>query len=191
MGLRDRAILETFYSTGMRRKELLNLLLTDLDAQRGTVFIRQGKGRKDRLIPIGERACAWIEKYLWEVRPGLATPPDQGRLFLTVLGESFTPAGMTQLAHQYIERAGLGKSGACHVFRHTCATLMLEGGADIRYIQQLLGHASLETTQIYTQVSIRTLKAVHTATHPATLKPQVRSPESEVRSPEAEESFSF
>jgi len=170
LGVRDRAILETFYSTGMRRFELAGLQLTDLDAERGTVLIRQGKGKKDRMIPIGERALAWIEKYLREVRPGLAVAPDDGMLFLTNDGTPFVLARLSAIVKQCLDRAGIGKGGGCHLFRHTCATLMLEGGADIRFIQQLLGHVSLETTQIYAQVSIRQLKAIHTATHPARLQ---------------------
>jgi integrase/recombinase XerD len=96
-------------------------------------------------------------------------PPDDGTLFLTHLGQPFSPNRLTQLVAKYIDAAELGKTGSCHLFRHTMATLMLEGGADIRFIQQMLGHADLSTTQIYTQVSIRQLKAIHTATHPARL----------------------
>jgi integrase/recombinase XerD len=169
LGLRDRAILETLYSTGMRRLELIHLKLYDLDAERGTVMVRQGKGKKDRMIPIGERAIAWIEKYLHTVRPGLAAAADERVLFLTNLGEAFTPCRLTQLVRNYVIRADLGKTGSCHLFRHTMATLMLEHGADIRYIQEMLGHVKIDTTQIYTQVSIRKLKEIHTATHPARL----------------------
>ena len=165
-GLRDRAILETFYSTGMRRMELVNLSIHNLDLERGTVMIRQGKGRKDRMIPIGERALAWIEKYRDTARPELVTGRDDGTLFLSHLGESFTPNAMTSLVRNYVEKSGVGKKGACHMFRHTMATLMLENGADIRFIQAMLGHAELSTTEIYTQVSIRLLKSIHTATHP-------------------------
>ena len=118
------------------------------------------------MIPIGERALAWIDCYVTEVRPELAVEPDDGTLFLTNEGTPFTPSRMTQLVRGYVVAADLGKSGACHLFRHTMATLMLEGGADVRFIQQMLGHAKLETTQIYTQVSIRKLKEIHTATHP-------------------------
>ena len=180
LGLRDRAMLETFYSTGMRRSELAHLMAIDLDYERGTLMVRQGKGRKDRMIPIGERALAWIRRYLDEVRPGLVREPDDGTLFLTNLFEAFTPNRLTQLVREYIDAADIGKRGSCHLFRHTCATLMLEGGADIRFIQQLLGHAELSTTQIYTQVSIQQLKQVHSATHPARLerKPPPK-PESE------------
>ena len=170
LGIRDRAMLETFYSTGMRRSELAHLKAVDLDYERGTLMVRQGKGRKDRMIPIGERALAWIRRYTEEVRPGLVREPDDGTLFLTNLFEPFTPNRLTQLVREYIDAADLGKRGSCHLFRHTCATLMLEGGADIRFIQQLLGHAELSTTQIYTQVSIQKLKQIHTATHPARLE---------------------
>jgi integrase/recombinase XerD len=168
-GMRDRAMLEVLYSTGMRRMELINLKLHDIDAERGTVMIRQGKGKKDRMIPIGERAIAWVDKYRDDVRAGLSTGADEGTLFLTHLGEAFTSNRLTQMVRDYIVQADIGKTGSCHLFRHTMATLMLENGADIRYIQAMLGHAELSTTQIYTQVSIRQLKAIHTATHPGRL----------------------
>ena len=167
LGIRDRAILETFYSTGMRRMELIGLKLYDVDSERGTVMIRQGKGRKDRMVPIGQRAIDWLNRYLTDVRPGLVREPDSGVLFLTGLGESFAPSRLTQLVRRYVGAAELGKSGACHLFRHTMATLMLEGGADIRFIQQMLGHVELTTTQIYTQVSIRQLQHIHAMTHPS------------------------
>lgn len=165
-GIRDRAILETLYSTGMRRMELIGLHLHDIDTERGTVMIRQGKGKKDRMIPIGERALEWVAKYRDDVRLELATGEDDGSLFLTNLGEAFTPNRLTQLVRDHVNGAKTGKTGSCHLFRHTMATLMLENGADIRFIQAMLGHANLETTQIYTQVSIRKLKDIHTATHP-------------------------
>lgn len=168
-GLRDRAILETLYSTGMRRMEVIGLHLHDLDTERGTVMIRQGKGKKDRMIPIGDRALAWIARYRDTARPELIIGRDEGTLFLTHLGQAFTPNRLTQLVRDLIDRAHIGKRGSCHLFRHTMATLMLENGADIRVIQAMLGHAELSTTQIYTQVSIRLLKAIHTATHPGKL----------------------
>lgn len=176
LGLRDRAILEVFYSTGMRRMELVGLKLHDLDPERGTVMIRQGKGKKDRMIPMGERAFAWVARYVEEARPSLALTPDDGTVFLTNLGTPFEAGRLTQLVRDYVNAAETGKRGACHLFRHTCATLMHENGADIRFIQQQLGHAELSTTQIYTQVSIRMLKEVHTRTHPgATLSPEARA----------------
>jgi integrase/recombinase XerD len=170
MGVRDRAILETFYSTGMRRSELMNLSVFDIDRERGTIMIRQGKGKKDRMIPIGDRAVKWIDRYQNNVRGELAVGRGNATLFLTSHGEAFTPDRLTQLVRKYVDAADTGKTGSCHLFRHTMATLMLENGADIRYIQAMLGHAELSTTQIYTQVSIRKLKEIHTATHPGKVR---------------------
>ena len=172
MGVRDRAILEVLYSTGMRRMEVINLRWDDIDGERGILFIREGKGKADRMVPIGERALKWCEKYLYEVRPSLLLGGSDPAFFLTQYGEVFTPNRMTQLVRNRIRAADIGKSGSCHMFRHSCATLMLENGADIRFIQQLLGHAKLDTTQIYTQVSIQQLKQVHTLTHPAKIPGQ-------------------
>jgi integrase/recombinase XerD len=168
-GLRDRAILETLYSTGMRRMELVGLNVHDLDFERGTVMIRQGKGKKDRMIPIGERALAWISAYRDRARPELVVGRDDGTLFLTQLGQSLSASWLSIRVAAYVDQAGIGKKGSCHMFRHTMATLMLENGADIRYIQVMLGHADLRTTEIYAQVSVRMLKAIHTATHPGKL----------------------
>jgi integrase/recombinase XerD len=167
LGLRDRAILETLYSTGIRRLEVIGLKIFDIDSDRGTIMIRQGKGKKDRMVPIGNRALKWIERYTSEVRPRLLLDPNDATLFLTHLGEAFTTNRLTQMVREYVDSADIGKRGSCHLFRHTMATLMLENGADVRFIQAMLGHAKLETTQIYTQVSIRKLKEIHEATHPA------------------------
>jgi integrase/recombinase XerD len=172
LGIRDRAILETFYSTGIRRSELCHLNLYDVDVDRGTVIVRQGKGKKDRMIPIGERALLWINRYLLEVRPRLLLGAGSDTLFLNHDGTTMTPEYLSILVKQYVNAAAIGKKGSCHLFRHTMATLMLENGADIRFIQAMLGHAKLTTTQIYTQVSIRQLKAVHEATHPAKMERQ-------------------
>jgi integrase/recombinase XerD len=167
LGLRDRALMEMLYSTGIRRRELAALKLYDIDTERGTVTIRQGKGRKDRVLPTGERAAAWMEKYIRESRPQIVAEPDDYTVFLSNAGEPFNLDYLTQLVRDHIETAQIGKHGACHTFRHTMATLMLENGADIRYIQQMLGHADLKSTQIYTHVSVRQLKLIHAATHPA------------------------
>ncbi len=169
MGIRDRTILEVLYSTGIRRSELINLRLFDLDSERGTLMVRLGKGNKDRMVPIGERAIAWIDKYRYEVRPEYVQSEDPETLFLTKMGEAFSPARMTQMVRRYVKKADIGKSGSCHLFRHAMATQMLENGADLRYLQEMLGHARVDTTQIYTQVSIRRLIDVHKLTHPAKL----------------------
>ncbi len=166
LGIRDRAILEFLYSTGIRRMELLHLKLYDVDQKHGLVTIREGKGKRDRVVPVGDRALAWLDKYLIDLRPLIVVKPDEGVVFLTSMGATFTPNHLSWLARRYVRAAEIGKSGACHIFRHTMATLMLEGGADIRYIQAMLGHVRLDTTQIYTHVSIRMLKQIHSATHP-------------------------
>ena len=166
VGIRDRAILEMLYSTAIRRFELIELKLYHLDLVKGTIFIVQGKGKKDRVVPLGERCQAWLEKYLREVRPQLVTEPDDQTVFLTSVGTKYHPNHLTQMARFYVRASGVPKKGACHLFRHTAATLMLEGGADIRYIQELLGHADLETTEIYTRVTIGKLQQIHAATHP-------------------------
>jgi integrase/recombinase XerD len=169
LGIRNRALLETFYSTGIRRLELINLKLYDLNFERGTVMIRLGKGGKDRLVPIGARALAWIDKYLREVRPELLTGIEDATLFLHDDGQAYPVQRLGDLVKRHLENAGVTVPGACHLFRHAMATHMLENGADIRYIQVILGHADLATTQIYTQVSLTKLKEIHDATHPARL----------------------
>jgi integrase/recombinase XerD len=169
-GLRDRAMLEVLYSSAIRRRELTQLAVTDVDTRRGSLFVREGKGAKDRLVPLGARACAWVERYLAEARPELLDTEDERALFLTDWGSPFHPDTLGDIVKSYLEAAGITVPGACHLFRHACATHMLEAGADIRFIQALLGHTDLNSTQIYTQVSLAKLKAIHDATHPARLE---------------------
>ena len=168
-GLRNRAILETLYSTGLRRAEAAALQLSDVDRQRSVVLVRCGKGNKDRFVPIGARALAWIDKYLAEVRPQHLKDPTMLTLFLSKNGRRLHPNQLSAIVRDYLESAGIDKQGACHLLRHSAATLMLEGGADVRYIQAMLGHVSLATTQIYTHVTITKLRQVHRQTHPARL----------------------
>ena len=167
LGIRDRAILELLYSTGIRRTELMRLELSNLNRERKLLHIRQGKGRKDRVVPVGTRAMQWLEKYLDDVRPLLSLTNNVQALFITGYGSAFNAQVLGRTVIKYIEKSNIGRKGGPHLFRHTCATHMLEGGADIRYIQQLLGHEKLETTAIYTEVSIIQLQAVHSRCHPA------------------------
>ncbi len=166
-GLRDRACLELFYATGIRRMELANLHQSDIDRERGTLHVRLGKGKKDRFVPVGERALAWIGKYEREARPELLSDPSVKHLFLNQYGQPLSPDGLSWRVRDYFQQAGIEKRGACHLFRHTMATAMLDNGADIRHVQEMLGHTQIATTQRYTHVSIARLKAVHAATHPA------------------------
>jgi integrase/recombinase XerD len=167
IGLRDRAILELLYATGLRRLEVIRLKLFDLQLDRGLILVNQGKGRKDRYVPIGERAAAWLRKYIAEARPQLAIEPDDFTVFLTADGEPFSRDHLTWTVRQHMVASKTGKAGACHLLRHCMATHMHENGADIRHIQALLGHEDIKTTQIYTQVAIRALQQVYAATHPA------------------------
>jgi integrase/recombinase XerD len=130
--------------------------------------VRQGKGNKDRVVPIGERACAWVRKYLDEVRPRSVQGQDPEVLFLMDTNRAFTKSALTYRLGTYVRAAGLAQ-GSCHLLRHAMATHMLENGADVRYIQAILGHSDLDTTVVYTHVAITKLKEVHAATHPARL----------------------
>ncbi len=167
-GLRDRAMLEVLYSTGLRRTELANLRRYDADLSRLTVFVHEGKGRKDRVVPLGERAALWLDKYMMESRPLLASN-DCDALFVTDYGEPIRPDFLASRVNRYMELAGIDKPGSCHLFRHACATHMLDNGADIRFIQAMLGHAALSSTERYTHVAIGKLQQIHAATHPARL----------------------
>jgi len=166
LGLRNRTILETFYATGVRRSELVGLDVGDVDLGRGVLAVRQGKGAKDRFVPLSERASAWLRRYVEDVRPHHLHRVSGDALFLSVRGRRLSRNHLGEVVRRTVETADIGKRGACHLFRHTMATLMLEGGADTRFIQQMLGHAKLETTQIYTRVSISKLRSVYEATHP-------------------------
>lgn len=165
-GLRDRALLELLFATGVRRMEAATLELADVDLQRGVALVRCGKGRRDRMLPLGERAVHWLRRYLDDARPLLAKAGGPTALFLSAKGAGLSLNWLSMLVSQHIRAAGLGKRGSCHLLRHAMATLMLEGGADIRYIQAMLGHAQLVTTQIYTHVAIGSLQAVHARCHP-------------------------
>ncbi len=166
-GIRDRAIIETLYSTGIRRSELIHLKLYDVDTRNGTLMVREGKGKKDRMVPLGNRAGSWINQYTDEIRPGLVVEPDQGWLFLHDYGEAFRNNRLTDLVKKYIEQAGIDKPGACHIFRHTMATLTLDNGADIRHIQAIPGHSQRSTTARYTQAPPHTTQPPHAQSHPA------------------------
>lgn len=174
IGLRDRTMLEVLYATGIRRNELRQLTIDSIDLKRQTLFVHQGKGYKDRILPLGDRATYWLVRYLEDSRPRLETPLSGGCLFLSHLGRQFNLAWIGTTVGRLIRKAGLKKTGGCHLIRHTMATLMLENGADIRYIQSLLGHEDPKTTQIYTQVSTKQLAKVHAMTHPGKLSKRYR-----------------
>ncbi len=166
-GLRDRTILEVFYSTGIRRMELVNLRKQDIHGSLGVLAVRQGKGNKDRFVPIGKQALGWLETYLCDVRLQYQVPDSPENVFLTDTGEALDRHWLSRRVTAYIQKAGVSRTGSCHLIRHTMATLLLDNGADIRILQELLGHASISTTEVYTHVAIHKLKAVHQSLHPA------------------------
>jgi integrase/recombinase XerD len=165
-GLRDRAILELFYSTGLRRSELVRLRVDDILAARGLVLVREGKGRKDRYTPVGLRALKWIQAYLEQVRPFWAGANAQEVLFLSVKGTPISNKTLGESISGCFRLAGFAKGYSCHALRHSMATHLMENGADIRAVQDILGHANISSTQIYTHVSQTHAKEVHTRCHP-------------------------
>ena len=169
-GLMLKAMLELLYSTGIRRSECCDLNVGDLSISRGTIQIREGKGGYDRLLPVGERALTWLQRYLLEVRPSLVLDVQEQALFLNTSGERYRSTTLGEQVKGTMKEASLKVQGSCHLLRHAMATHMLENGADLRFIQAMLGHSNLNTTEVYTHVSIRQLQQVHADTHPARLE---------------------
>ena len=166
MGHRDRAVVEVLYATGIRNAELRGLTLADFDAEAGTLFVRAGKGGKDRMLPLGPLVTAIVSDYVQIARPKLAKRPGVTSLFVSNHGWPLWPASIVRIVDLSAKRAGIKKAVRPHRLRHACATHMLQGGADVRHIQRLLGHSSLSTTEVYTRVEIGDLKAVHKRFHP-------------------------
>ncbi len=164
LAIRDRALLELLYSTGARISEAVGLDVDDLDREARTVIL-DGKGGKQRLVPVGRPALTAVDAYLVRVRPGLlktGTPA----LFLNARGGRLSRQGAWHILKAAAERAGLTAEVSPHTLRHSFATHLMEGGADVRVVQELLGHASVTTTQIYTLVTVNTLREVYATAHP-------------------------
>jgi integrase/recombinase XerD len=162
---RDRAMLEFAYASGVRVSELIDLQLRDLNLEEelASVF---GKGSKQRLVPIGRRAVGALSLYLRETRPRLERGKGQGRVFLNARGGPLSRMGVWKILRQHVETAGIRKPVSPHTLRHSFATHLLEGGADLMAVQEMLGHADISTTQIYTHVDRRYLAEVHRSFHP-------------------------
>lgn len=166
LGVRDRAILETLYATGVRVSELVNLKQSNLVTEEGLVRVF-GKGSKERIVPIGRSARQWIEKYQHQSRTYLAKAgKSQDYLFLSVRSTKLTRDMVRKLVEKYADAAGIRKKVHPHTFRHSFATHLLEGGADLRAVQEMLGHADISTTQIYTHIDREYLKEIHRTYHP-------------------------
>lgn len=166
LGLRDRAILELLYGAAIRNTETRELRIEALDLDGRLLQVRQGKGNKTRVVPLGEEAYHWLERYLREGRPQLATRFDERRVFLSKNGRPLARANLAHMVRRTAARAGFGKTVTPHVLRHSCATHMLRRGANIRHLQELLGHAQVSTTQIYTKLELSDLQWAHRQFHP-------------------------
>ena len=166
LGYRDRTIMEVLYTSGIRKQELNDLSLNDVDYHDGFLRIDQGKGSKDRIVPLGRIACRYLENYIKSVRPELIKDPFNNALFLSTRGNRLSKNMVWEMVKKYAKKAKIKKNISPHTFRHSCATAMLRNKADIRAVQELLGHESLESTQIYTRVTIGDLKEVHNRCHP-------------------------
>lgn len=167
LGRRDRALLEMLYSTGLRRGELCALDLYDLDLASELVRVRHGKGGKDRYVPVGAHALEALRRYIHQARPELVVTPKEPALFVAAITRRrLNVKTLNLVVRKHADAAGIPKRVTPHVLRHTCATHLLQGGADLRHVQALLGHASIATTQIYTRVAIADLVAVHRRHHP-------------------------
>ncbi len=166
-GIRDRALLELLYSTGLRMGEAVALTVYDLDLNAGLLCIRTSKSGKGRVAPIGKEATKWLSEYLKNIRPRQnRLAPHERALFLTQKGTPFTRNTIEGIIRHSARGAKMNKPVTCHTFRHSCATHLLEAGADLMAIKELLGHRDLSTTQIYTRVRPVEVKAMHQATHP-------------------------
>jgi integrase/recombinase XerD len=166
-GIRNRAIIQVLYATGIRSGELLSLSLYDVDLKAGELHVRAGKGGKGRVVPLGKRAAGDLTPYLRQVRPAhVREHPDQRALFVNQFGRRLSRVSVQGFLRTYRLAAGIAKPVSPHTFRRTCATHLLQRGADIRHIQALLGHQRLSTTQAYTQVVPMEVKATHKKTHP-------------------------
>jgi integrase/recombinase XerD len=164
-GLRNRAVLETLYGAGLRVSELVGLDVDDVDLEGASVRV-MGKGGKEREVPLGRYARRALESYLRRARPALATPRSRSALFLNARGGRLTRQGCAKILRACAERAGIRRRVSPHTLRHSFATHLLEGGADVRVVQELLGHSKVATTQIYTLVSREHLREVYLAAHP-------------------------
>ena len=165
LGLRDRVMLELMYATGLRISEIINLKLEDLHLTMGTLQTL-GKGHKERIVPVGDEAIKWVNRYLEEARPKLLKQKRSNYLFLNLHGNNLTRQGVWKNLKAEVRKAGIQKNITPHTLRHSFATHILENGADLRIVQELLGHADISTTQIYTHLSNKQLADIYNRAHP-------------------------
>lgn len=165
LGLRDKAMLEMLYATGLRVSELVDLKFEHISFRQGVVRVT-GKGNKERLVPVGEEAMSWLDNYMAQARTAILGERQCNALFVTRRASGMTRQGFWYLIKRYAKKAGIDKALSPHTLRHAFATHLLNHGADLRVVQLLLGHSDLSTTQIYTHVASARLKELHTKFHP-------------------------
>lgn len=166
-GYRDRTLLEVLYATGIRKAELRHLTVADVNLEEELLTVRRGKGKKDRVVPLSRVACQYLENYLKAIRPELLKGRDTDTLFISIRdGLPLGVHGIKRLLARYVRKLRLKKHVTCHLWRHSCATHLLKNNANLRHVQEMLGHKSLATTERYLRLTITDLKEAHRKFHP-------------------------
>jgi integrase/recombinase XerD len=166
IGYRDRTILEVLYATGVRKSELMNLSLEDLNLEEELLWIRAGKGARDRVVPLSRIACSFLETYLKGIRPQLLRGGQSRQVFISLQARPLGRSAISYLVDKYAKRAGIQRHVTCHVWRHSCASHLVQNQANLRHVQEMLGHRSLATTERYLHLTITDLKEAHRKFHP-------------------------
>jgi integrase/recombinase XerD len=166
LGYRDRTILETLYATGIRKSELMNLTVNDVNLEETVLRINGGKFNKDRVVPLTRLACSFLETYLKAIRPALLQGRGSDRVFISQRAAPLSKNALGELVEKYARQAGLSKHVTCHIWRHSCATHLVKNKANLRHVQELLGHRDLSTTERYLHLTITDLKEAHRQCHP-------------------------
>lgn len=165
-GYRDRAILEVLYATGIRKSELIHLKIEDVNLEDMLLTVRRGKGGTDRVVPLGPIGCRCVANYIRWIRPLFVHGTDSGYVFLSCFGRAMSATAIATLVQHYAARTGVRSHMTCHQWRHTCATHMVQNGANLRHVQEILGHRDLRTTERYLHLTILDLKEAHHKYHP-------------------------
>jgi len=166
LGYRDRTILETLYATGIRKSELMNLTVNDVNLEEGVLRINGGKFNKDRVVPLTRLACSFLETYLKAIRSALLQGRVSDRVFISQRAAPLSKNALGELVEKYARIAGVNKHVTCHIWRHSCATHLVKNKASLRHVQELLGHGDLSTTERYLHLTITDLKEAHRQFHP-------------------------
>ena len=166
IGIRDRTIMEVLWATGIRRAELVGLDIYSIDFSQETLMVRKGKGNRDRVVPIGKQALIWVQTYMDESRPILIEDPEETAMFIDKNGNAMSLVALSTCVRRHVLNA-TEKKGGCHLIRHSVGTMLMRNGLHMRLVQEILGHKKMETTQIYTHLTIMELKKAYMQAHPS------------------------